>query len=429
MTAEGTQYAPSAPAAKDREPVAVPRAMAIRPGLGPFLLAGDVAALVLGGVIARVPPRVGALSLVVVLIAYQAGRLYRPRLSLSLLDDLPSLLGRPLATTGAVLLGWAVLRPGAPIRPLLGAVGVGVVLLLLMRGAAYAAIRQARRRGVGVHRAVVVGDDDLGRRLTEEMRHHPEYGLCPVGYLGSGTGDMPAGVPLLGRADDLARVVRKHAISVVVLAVTSRPDRDLVFHVGACDRLRCDIYWVPRLFELSPLLPGMDLLWGYPLVRLRREVFGSFRRALKRSLDVLVAALALVLALPVLVWAVAVRLDDVAVLFRRRRSRAGLRPSTMARFRTLPGLQDRQEGVGRHLRASSLDELPQPVNLLRGDVSLMGSWPDWPTASVELGDRHPGHLDRHRVRDDLTGRSQIHNLRGPASVEDQARSDTQWSSS
>ena len=427
---EGTQYAPPAPAVRDRDAPAVPRAMAVRPGPGAFLLAADVGALVLGGTVARVPPLVGALFLVVVLIAYQAGRLYRPRLGLSLLDDLPALLGRALATTGAVLLGCAVVRPGAPIRPLIGAVGLGVVLLLLMRGAAYAAIRQARRRGVWAHRAIVVGDDDLGRRLTEEMGHHPEYGLYPVGYLGSGAGDIPGGAPLLGRADDLARVVREHAISVVVLAVTSRPDRDLVFYVRACGRLRCDIYWVPRLFELSPFLPGMDLLWGYPLVGLRREVFGSFRRAFQRPLDVLVAALALVLALPVmLVHAAAVRLDSVPVLFRRRRLDAGVSPSAAARLRALPGPQDRQEGFGPLPRASSLEDLPEPVNVLRADVSLCGPRPDGPTVSVEFGDRHPDQLDRHRVRDDLTGWSQIHRLRGPASVDDQVGSDNQWSSS
>ncbi|PWU50059.1 sugar transferase [Micromonospora globispora] len=427
MTAHGTPYAGPAPAATARDAVAAPRPIAVRPALGPSLLAGDVAALVLGGVIGRAPWGVGALCVVVVLIAYQAGRLYRPRLSLSLLDDLPSLLGRALTAAGAVLLGWAVLRPSAPIRPLVYGIGAGVLLLLLVRGAAYAAIREARRRGVVAHRTVVVGDDTLGRRLAEEMGHHPEYGLRPVGYLGSGVGDAPTGVPLLGGTDDLARVVRRYDVSVVVLAFTSRPDRDLVSCVRTCDRLRCDIYWVPRLFELSPVHPQMDLLWGYPLVRRRREVFGPLGRTLKRSLDVLVAALALVVALPVLLGcALAVRLDGLPVLFRQRRLSAGLRPFVMVKFRTLPGPHDPPGRLGRFLRASSLDELPQLVNVLRGDMSLVGPRPECPSAAAEFGDRHPGYRDRHRVRAGLTGWSQIHGLRGPGSIEDRARFDNQY---
>ncbi|MGC1210337.1 MAG: exopolysaccharide biosynthesis polyprenyl glycosylphosphotransferase [Micromonospora sp.] len=429
MTAEGTPYPRPALATTGRDAVAAPRARAwvVRPGLGPSLLAGDVAALVLGGVIAGAPPGVGALALVVILIAYQAGRLYRPRLSLSLLDDLPSLVGRALAATGAVLLGLAVLQPGTPTRPLADGVGAGIVLLVLVRSAAYAGIRAARRRGAVAHRTVVVGDDTLGRRLAEEMGHHPEYGLRPVGYLGSGAGDPPAGVPVLGRTDDLGRVVREHDVDVVVLAFTSRPDRDLVSCLRTCDRLRCDIYWVPRLFELSPVHPQMDVLWGYPLVRRRREVFGPLGRALKRALDVLVAALALVVALPVMAaCALAVRLDGVPVLFRQRRLSAGLRPFVLVKFRTLPGPQDPPGRLGRFLRASSLDELPQLVNVLRGDMSLVGPRPECPGAAAEFGDRHPGYRDRHRVRAGLTGWSQIHGLRGPGSIEDRARFDNQY---
>lgn len=427
MTVEERRRPSLAGADIRQDAVRLQRTVAARVGLGPALAACDVSTFALAGRIARVPPLAGAASLALIVAAYHAGRLYRPRLSLSVLDDLPALVGRALAGTAAVAIVLPLLGIAFPAWPLLAAAGLGVTLLPLTRGVTYAAIREARRRGLVAHRTVVVGDGEVGRRLAEEMRRHPEYGLRAVGYLGSGTAVPPQGVPLLGRTSELARVVTDYAISVVVLAFGSRPASELVSCVRTCDRLRCDIFWVPRLFELSPIHRQMELLWGYPLVR-RRTGFGPVSRTLKRALDIVLSSVVLLAATPVTIaCAVAVRLGDGGpVFFRQRRLGAGLRPFVLIKFRTMREPGTTPGRVGRHLRAYSLDELPQLVNVLRGDMSLVGPRPEQPMFVEQFSNRYPGYRDRHRVRAGLTGWSQIHGLRGDSSIEDRARFDNQY---
>jgi exopolysaccharide biosynthesis polyprenyl glycosylphosphotransferase len=260
------------------------------------------------------------------------------------------------------------------------------------------------------------------------MHHHPEYGLRPVGYLGSDKASPADGVSLLGHSTELARVVSDHSISVVVLALTSRPPRELVSCVRTCDSMRCDVFWVPQFLELSPVHPQMDLLWGYPLIRRRREVYGLVGRTVKRSIDVIIAAVALLAVLPLMaVCALAVRLgSDGPVLFSQRRLGVGLRSFVMIKFRTLRSADAAPGPIGRFLRKYSLDELPQLFNVLRGEMSLVGPRPELPVFVDEFSRRYPGYRDRHRVKAGLTGWSQIHGLRGECSIEDRARFDNQY---
>ena len=427
MTAEASLPAP-ARADLLADAVELPRTLAGRLSLGPCLLACDTVTFVLAGLVAEVPPVAGLLALVTVVATYHAGRLYRPRLNLSLLDDVPSLAGRALAVAALVVVSLEAVTDRAATTGLLRAASLGVVLLLLTRGVSYAVIREARRRRLVSHRTIVVGDGEVGRRLAEEMGRHPEYGLRPVGYMDFRSTPLPDGVPMLGSPSELARVVRDHSISVVVLAFTGQPAGELVSCVRTCDTLRCDVFWVPQLFELSPVHPQMDLLWGYPLMRRRREVFGPVGRTLKRSLDVSVAVLALLATLPVMAaCALAVRLErDGPVLFRQRRLGAGLRSFVLVKFRSLRAPDAAPRRVGRFLRRYSLDELPQLVNVLRGDMSLVGPRPELPVFVDAFSRRYSGYRDRHRVKTGLTGWSQIHGLRGDGSIEDRARFDNQY---
>jgi exopolysaccharide biosynthesis polyprenyl glycosylphosphotransferase len=428
MTAEAGAYPPAASAPVSSKARYLRRTLAGRLRLGPCLVACDIATFVLVGLVGRAVSLAGAVTVAVIIATYQAGRLYRPRLALSLLDDMPALIGRALAATAAVLVVFQLLGSDLDATRMLFVATTAIALLMLTRGASYAAIREARRRRLIAHRTVIVGDGDEGRRLAEEMHHHPEYGLRPVGYLGSDKASPADGVSLLGHSTELARVVSDHSISVVVLALTSRPPRELVSCVRTCDSMRCDVFWVPQFLELSPVHPQMDLLWGYPLIRRRREVYGLVGRTVKRSIDVIIAAVALLAVLPLMaVCALAVRLgSDGPVLFSQRRLGVGLRSFVMIKFRTLRSADAAPGPIGRFLRKYSLDELPQLFNVLRGEMSLVGPRPELPVFVDEFSRRYPGYRDRHRVKAGLTGWSQIHGLRGECSIEDRARFDNQY---
>jgi exopolysaccharide biosynthesis polyprenyl glycosylphosphotransferase len=409
--------------------------------VGPCLLSGDLVALLAAGALTSAHPVAGLTTMTLVLVSYRAGRLYRPRLTLSVLDDLPALVGRAFAGT-AVVVAAATLLPVPPAFDLFQTVAVGVVLLLFTRGMSYALIREARRRRLIAHRTLVVGDCRVGRNLASHMLCHPEYGLYPVGYLGEAP---PAGagsdVPLLGDVNDLARVVAEQNIAVVVLAFVRGPTNRLVSCLRTCDRLPCDIFWVPRLFELTSVEAHMDTVWGYPLVRRRREIFSRSGRLLKRCFDVVVAGAALVVALPaMLVCALAIRLESGrGVLFRQERVGVDGRPFTLLKFRSLrPASTEEQQTrwsvandgrlgpAGRFLRKSSLDELPQIWNVLRGDMSLVGPRPERPLFVARFSGAYARYADRHRVRGGVTGWAQIHGLRGDTSIADRARFDNQY---
>lgn len=409
--------------------------------VGPCLLLGDLVAFLAAGAFTSARPVAGLTTMALVLISYRAGRLYRPRLTLSVLDDLPALVGRAFAVTAVVVAGTMTL-PLPPAFDVFRTVAVGVLLLLVARGMSYALIREARRRRLIAHRTLVVGDCRVGRSLASHMLHHPEYGLSPVGYLGEAS---PAAggsdVPLLGDVSDLPRVVREQNIAVVILAFVRSPTNRLVACLRTCDRLQCDIFWVPRLFELTSVEAHMDMVWGYPLVRRRREIFTISGHLAKRCFDLVVAGVALVVALPaMLVCALAVRLEGgPGVLFRQERIGVDGRPFTLLKFRSLrPASAEEQQTrwsvahdgrvgpAGRFLRKSSLDELPQIWNALRGDMSLVGPRPERPLFVARFRDTYPRYADRHRVRGGLTGWAQVHGLRGDTSIADRARFDNQY---
>ncbi len=205
-----------------------------------------------------------------------------------------------------------------------------------------------------------------------------------------------------------------------------------------CDRLSCEIFSVPRLFELHAITRDTDQVDGLPVVRARRSTYRSRRWALKRVLDLLAGSLAVLLVSPVLLaCAVAVRREGGPGIFFRQ-TRIGLdgrefeiikfrsmRPATTVESQTLWNVaQDSRIGpVGRFLRRTSLDELPQLFNVLRGDMSMVGPRPERPHFVEQFRAAYPSYTARSRVPAGLTGLAAVNGLRGDTSIEDRARYD------
>jgi hypothetical protein len=319
------------------------------------------------------------------------------RLSLSALDDGPALTVRGLLITGvAVVAGLPISGPGvAGAEHGAGWLATALVFAALAvggRGIGFAVIRRIQARGRLTSPALIIGASSVGEAIGRRLHEHPEYGLVTVGYVDSpahSADSLPA--PLLGDLPDLPRLILQHRIRHVLVAFARTPDDDIVDLLRACDRLDCEIFVVPRLFELGAgARSAPDHVWGIPLVHLHRAPFRSRAWAVKRILDVELASLALVLLSPVmLATALALRCElGPHVLFRQARVGLDGRTFELLKFRTLRPPEDdepdefcvispdRVGPVGRFLRRSSLDELPQLWNVLRGQMSLVGPRPE-----------------------------------------------------
>jgi exopolysaccharide biosynthesis polyprenyl glycosylphosphotransferase len=377
-----------------------------------------------------------------ILLLFTTARLYRPRLSPSALDETPRLAGCALVA-GAAAVALDLLVGTEPRVAVLHAGAAFAGLVVLARAAAYAVTTALRRKRVLAHRTLIVGGGEVAGQLVDALLEHPEYGLLPVGMADDdplrGHAELP--VARLSGEAGLAHLVEEHAARTVVVAFASIPESSVVDVVRTCDRLSCEIYVVPRLYEVRGFGPDTEAVWGIPLARLRRPTFRSLTWGAKRGMDVAVAATATLLLSPVLLaCALLVRLETgPKVLFRQQRLGLDGQSFDLLKFRSLRPSSEEESAqrwsvvddarigpVGRFLRRTSLDELPQLWNILRGDMSLVGPRPERPHFVAEFSRRFPRYLDRHRVPVGLTGYAQINGLRGDTSIGDRARFDNQY---
>ncbi|MBK5305561.1 MAG: sugar transferase [Frankiaceae bacterium] len=415
----------------------------LRYGVRPFLLLADALAWLSVTAWGQGPSGREAVLLALTVGLYSNAGLYRSRLSLSALDDLPALVGRALAAaTIATSVALLVDRDLADAG-LLKTAAAFAVLVTLMRVAAYAIVRGFRAAGWVTHPTLIFGAGKVGGQLAALLLAHPSYGLQPVGFLDTDPLLEPfeRPVPLLGGQESLARVIVEFGVRDVIVAFASVAESQMVEIIRTCDRLDAEIFFVPRLFELHNTTSDMDQVWGLPLVRLRRAAFRTWSWRLKRLIDILVGAAALVVLSPLIALiAVAVRLEgEGGVLFRQERIGLDGRRFELLKFRSLRPVDDdesatrwnianddRLSSLGRFLRATSLDELPQLFNVLRGDMTLVGPRPERPHFVASFASTFPRYTARHRVPSGLTGWAQVHGLRGDTSIEDRARFDNYY---
>ena len=396
----------------------------------------DACALVAAVVIVGIAPWSVVYATIVLLGLHvdpaRAGRI-SPRLSadagwLLARGTVPLVVLVPLAAALDANPDWAHLVP------------LSVALLLLGRGAAYAISLRARAVGAIAEPTLIVGAGDVADQLAEIMAQHPEYGLRLIGSVdaaGRRVGDQP----MLGDPRDLAAVVEVYGVRRVVI-VYGVSERELVETLRSAERTPVEFHLVPRLWEVSAIAPmasNVDDLWGIPIVQLRRPTTRARNQIVKRCFDIVVGSVLLVIAAPLmLLIGLGVRLSGPGpILFRQKRVGLDGTLFEIMKFRSMHEIHDSDtrwsvgddEGItriGRILRATSLDELPQLFNVLRGEMSLVGPRPERPHFADSFRATVPRYDGRHRVRSGMTGLPQVRGLRGDTSIEERARLDNTY---
>jgi exopolysaccharide biosynthesis polyprenyl glycosylphosphotransferase len=324
-------------------------------------------------------------------------------------------------------------------RALIKLAVLSAVLLMTIRLALYAMLRIANRRRWLVERALIVGSGAPGAEIGEALREHPELGLEPVGFVDSTAPGQTPSLPLLGAVPELPDLVLAYDVRRIIVASPDDNDAEVVSVLRAGGQLTAEVCVLPRMPELAPAVPAscQDDIWGIPVIPLRRPGLRLSSRVVKRAFDIVIGTILLLLFAPL----IALLMGGVVLtcgrpaLFRQARVTRSGRLMKITKLRTVARADadgrwtvspEDCSALGRWLRATHLDELPQLANVIRGDMSLVGPRPERPYFTSRFSEIVPRYQDRLRANGGMTGWAQVHDLTGDTSIHERARFDNNY---
>jgi Undecaprenyl-phosphate glucose phosphotransferase len=371
-------------------------------------------------------------------------RLYHLQRATSRVDEFYSVVGG--VTVGTLLtvalasltLKNSVFEVNLPRAMILYAWAVGWLLVIIGRWILHLIRSIIQARGLVHDRVLVVGSSDAAEVVIQKIRGSPYLGYRLLGVVSRRPGyDQVSGVPVVGCAEDLPQLIEDHAVDEVIIAVVEADDDEMVRLVSLAHREGVSIKVFPNLFEIMTAGVTIDDLGGLPLLSIRDVALRGWKLTFKRAMDVVGGAAAMILLSPLmLLIAILIKLDSPGPVFYVQ-ERMGLdsKPFPMYKFRSMragadaagPGwtVKDdpRRTRLGTFLRKYSLDELPNFINVLLGDMSLVGPRPEQPAFVQQFRQSIPRYMDRHHEKAGVTGWAQVNGMRGDTSIYERTKYD------
>jgi Undecaprenyl-phosphate glucose phosphotransferase len=291
------------------------------------------------------------------------------------------------------------------------------------------------RAGIGLKRILIAGAGDLGRMVADRILQHRELGYQVVGFVDDRAGGDHIGyrgLPLLGTLDEVADISQREHVDHLYVALPLEEHTKLLNLMEVTSRECIDVKVVPDLLQFIALRARLEDLDGLPIINVNDVPLQGLNSWIKRAIDMLLAGAAVAfLAIPCAIIAALVKLTSSGPVFYRQ-ERMGLdgKAFTVYKFRSMyVGAEDgtgpiwardddpRATPLGRWLRKFDLDELPQFLNVLRGDMSIVGPRPERPFFVEQFKHRIPQYMLRHKVKAGITGWAQVNGWRGNTSLE------------
>jgi exopolysaccharide biosynthesis polyprenyl glycosylphosphotransferase len=376
---------------------------------------------------------VSVLLTVILLIVFRIEGLYDRRRGSSWLDDIYIISTSTLVGIAIMIFIFFLYRAHFYSRLIfLYAVLLIVIFLSLSRLIERQIRARLRRRGVGVDRVLIVGAGVVGRAIMRSILARPELGYSPVGFVDDDPKKQETDIgpfKAMGATGDLATILRNETINQVIVTLPWMSHRKVLGIIADSERQGVRARFVPDLLQMSLSQVDTEVMDGIPLIGVKEPTLKGWKISVKRFIDIAISSTALLVFSPfLLLVAILIKLDSPGpVFFRQTRLGRGAKPFTCYKFRSMwedaeevkPALSELNEAegpifkirddprvtrMGKLLRRFSLDELPQLINVFRGDMSIVGPRPPLPCEVEEYED---WHHERLKIPSGITGLWQV----------------------
>lgn len=296
-------------------------------------------------------------------------------------------------------------------------------------------LRHYRKKGYNLKHCLIVGANELGAGIIGKIKHFSEWGYNVIGILDNhlNPGTDFSGIKVLGGFEILSRFLGERHVDIVILSLSVEDYKDLGNLIFQCEQAGVKTHYIPYYYKFIPAKPYIDDIDGIPVIDIRYVPLDNILKSgLKRMLDIVLSLVALIVLSPLfLLCVLVIKFSSCGpVLFRQERVGKNRKNFIMYKFRSMREQSiEKSESIwtikddprrtkwGSFMRKTSIDELPQFINVLRGEMSIVGPRPERPYFVERFRESVPKYMLKHQVRPGITGWAQINGWRGDTSLD------------